>query len=230
MVHIGNDWDEVLSGEFESDYYRVLREKLITEYASSTVYPPKEDIFNALKICSYSDVKVVILGQDPYHEPGEAHGLAFSVKKGVALPPSLKNIYKEIESDMGRPALPLRLSQADSEKGEGDLTCWAKQGVLLLNASLTVRAHEAQSHKALGWQTLTDNIIKKLNERDEPIVYILWGNSAKAKLPLITNPNHFVILGAHPSPLAASRGFFGGKYFSKANKFLELFGKEKIDW
>lgn len=215
MVNIGNDWDRVLDGEFEKEYYLNLREFLKKEYASRTIYPDMYDIFNALKMTPYKDVKAVIIGQDPYHEPGQAHGLAFSVKKGVRIPPSLVNIYKELHDDIGF-EIP----------SHGYLEEWTKQGVLLLNVVLTVRRGDANSHKGKGWETFTDNVIKKLNEREEPIVFILWGANARSKKAFITNPNHHIIESVHPSPLSAHRGFFGGKYFSRTNEFL----KEPIDW
>ena len=219
MVNIGNSWDEVLSGEFEKEYYRELRAFLISEYRSKAVYPDMHDIFNALKYTAFTDVKAVILGQDPYHEPGQAHGLCFSVKKGVPKPPSLVNIFEELKSDLG-------ISPPD----HGCLEDWAKRGVLLLNTVLTVRRGEANSHKGKGWEILTDRVICLLNEREKPAVFILWGANAKAKKELITNPRHLIITGAHPSPLSAYNGFFRGGYFSKTNEFLELAGEEKIDW
>ena len=219
MVHIGNDWDEILSGEFEKDYYLKLRDFLIGEYRSTAVYPEMGDIFNALKFTAYHDVKVVILGQDPYHEPGQAHGMAFSVKPGVTPPPSLVNIFKELKEDLG----------TDIPK-TGYLVPWAEQGVLLLNTVLTVRAHAANSHRGKGWEVLTDRIISLLNEREEPVVFILWGRNAREKKDLITNGRHLILEGAHPSPLSAYNGFFGGRYFSKANEFLEANGKEPVDW
>lgn len=215
MVNIGNDWDKVLEGEFDKEYYRKLRSFLIEEYKNQIVYPDMYDIFNALKYTAFSDVKAVILGQDPYHQPGEAHGLCFSVKKGVRIPPSLVNIYKELESDLGIAPPP-----------HGCLESWAKNGVLLLNAVLTVRQSSPNSHKGKGWEVFTDQVIKHLNAREKPMVFILWGNNAREKKELITNPNHLVLEGAHPSPFAAHKGFFGGRYFSKANGFL----KDPIDW
>lgn len=218
MVNIGNDWDEILKGEFEKDYYLKLREFLKTEYFSREIYPDMYDIFNALKFTPYSSVKAVILGQDPYHEPGQAHGLCFSVKKGVPKPPSLINIFKELESDTGiRPP------------SHGCLESWAKNGVLLLNAVLTVRRGAANSHKGKGWEIFTDNVIRYLNLRKEPIVFILWGRNARDKKSLITNPAHLILEGAHPSPLSAYNGFFGGRYFSKADEFMRRSGKN-IDW
>ena len=219
MVNIGNDWDGILRGEFEKPYYLQLREFLKTEYQTQTVYPDMYDIFNALKFTPYASVKAVILGQDPYHEPGQAHGLSFSVKEGVEPPPSLKNIYKELNSDLGIPI-----------PRQGDLTKWAQQGVLLLNASLTVRRGQADSHKGKGWEIFTDRVMTLLNEREDPMVFILWGGKAKAKIPLITNKRHCIITSAHPSPLSAHYGFFGSKPFSKCNRFLESIGKQPIDW
>ncbi len=219
MVRIENDWDDVLQGEFEKEYYLKLRDFLTEEYKSQTIYPPKEDIFNALKYSAYSDTKVVILGQDPYHEPGQAHGLCFSVNKGVQIPPSLVNIYKEIQDDLGI-----------TPPNHGYLESWAKQGVLLLNAVLTVRKGQANSHKGKGWENFTDRVVELLNEREEPMVFILWGANAQAKQSLITNKNHLILAGPHPSPLSAYRGFFGGAYFSKANRFLEITGQKPIDW
>lgn len=219
MVYIGNDWDNVLEGEFEKDYYKKLEEFLEAEYREHTVYPPKENLFNALKFSSYEDTKVVILGQDPYHEPNQAHGLCFSVNKGVKVPPSLVNIYKEIQSDLG--LIP---------PNHGCLEDWARQGVLLLNTVLTVRRGEANSHKGKGWEIFTDRIVKLLNEREKPMVFILWGANAKLKKALITNKEHMIITGVHPSPLSAFNGFFGGGYFSKANRFLEVTGQSPINW
>ena len=219
MVKIGNSWDCVLEGEFEKQYYRELRSFLISEYKSGTVYPDMYDIFNALKYTAYEDVKAVILGQDPYHEPGQAHGLCFSVQKGIAKPPSLVNIFKELESDLGV-----------GQPGHGCLSDWAKQGVLLLNTVLTVRRGHANSHKGKGWEVFTDKVISLLNAREKPMVFILWGANAKAKGLLLTNPFHFVIKGAHPSPLSAHNGFWGGKYFSLANDFLTSNGENPIDW
>ncbi len=219
MVYIGNDWDNVLEGEFEKDYYKKLEEFLEAEYREHTVYPPKENLFNALKFSSYEDTKVVILGQDPYHEPNQAHGLCFSVNKGIKVPPSLVNIYKEIQSDLG--LIP---------PNHGCLEDWARQGVLLLNTVLTVRRGEANSHKGKGWEIFTDRIVKLLNEREKPMVFILWGANAKSKKALITNKEHMIITGVHPSPLSAFNGFFGGGYFSKANRFLEVTGQSPINW
>lgn len=220
MVNIGNDWDNVLKGEFNKEYYLKLRRFLKSEYANHTVYPDMYDIFNRLKYTPYADVKVVILGQDPYHEPGQAHGLSFSVQKGVALPPSLVNIYKEISDEFG-----VRMP-----RDCGCLTDWAKQGVLLLNATLTVRAHRANSHSKRGWQIFTDNVIKKLNEREKPVVFMLWGSNARSKKAFIDTDRHLVLECAHPSPLSAYRGFFGCGHFIKANEFLARHGEKPIDW
>jgi len=219
MVQLGNDWDNILKGEFEKEYYQELRTFLISEYKSKTIYPNMYDIFNALKHTAYHDVKAVILGQDPYHEPGQAHGLCFSVQKGIAKPPSLVNIFKELESDLGI-----------KSPNHGFLLEWAEQGVLLLNTALTVRRGQANSHKGKGWELFTDQVITLLNERDKPLVFILWGANAKAKSVFLTNPNHKIITGAHPSPLSAHNGFWGGKYFSKTNDFLMLHGESPIDW
>ena len=221
MVSIGNDWDDILAGEFDKEYYKKLRQFLITEYRNGTVYPDMNDIFNALKYTPYSKVRAVILGQDPYHEPGQAHGMAFSVRKGVEQPPSLVNIFKELEEDLGIPRPP---------KDNGYLVPWAVQGVLLLNTVLTVRAHAANSHQNKGWETFTDRVIELLNEREQPMVFILWGGKAKAKSALITNSRHLVLTGAHPSPLSAYNGFFGGRYFSRTNEFLSEHGEGEIDW
>lgn len=219
MVKIGNDWDGIIGGEFEKEYYLKLREYLKTEYSSRKIFPDMYDIFNALKLTPYSAVKAVILGQDPYHEPGQAHGLSFSVRDGTALPPSLKNIYKELEDDIGIPAAK-----------SGDLTPWAKQGVLLMNAVLTVRQGQANSHKGMGWEIFTDEVIKKLNMRDTPIAFILWGANARSKKAYITNPIHGIFESAHPSPLSAYSGFFGSRVFSRVNKFLIENEIPPIDW
>lgn len=219
MVNIGNEWDELLKDEFQKEYYLKLRQILAHEYRTQTIYPDMYDIFNALKYTSYSDVKAVILGQDPYHGPGQAHGLCFSVKKGVQPPPSLQNIFKEIQSDLGI-----------TPPNHGELTSWAQRGVLLLNTALTVRAGQANSHKGLGWETFTDRVIALLNERETPIVFLLWGANARQKATLITNPAHLKLTCAHPSPLSAFNGFFGCKHFSKANEFLTAHGMEEIDW
>ncbi len=218
MVNIGNDWDELLKVEFESQYYLDLREFLKYEYSNGVVYPDMNDIFNAFKYTSYKNTRVVILGQDPYINENEAHGLSFSVKHGVKTPPSLKNVYKEIEEDLN-----IKMDN------HGNLQKWAEQGVLLLNTTLTVRKKQSASHKGHGWETFTDNVIKLLNNKDEPIVFLLWGNPAKAKAELITNKNHLVLMAAHPSPLARG-AFFGSKHFSQTNEFLEKNKLEPIDW
>ena len=220
MVNLGNEWDKVLEGEFDKEYYLKLREFLKSEYFNHTVYPNMYDIFNALKYTAYPDVKVVIIGQDPYHGPNQAHGLAFSVQKGIAPPPSLVNIYKEIEAEYG----------VTMPKNYGCLTKWAKQGVLLLNTTLTVRAHNANSHKDAGWQIFTDNVIRKLNEREKPCVFLLWGSHAINKRKLIDETKHFVLTAPHPSPLSAYRGFFGCNHFKMVNEFLSAKGMAPIDW
>ena len=219
MRIIGNDWDEVLGEEFDKPYYQELRIFLDGEYRSRTIYPLPQYIYTALKLTPYKDVKVVILGQDPYHEPGQAHGLAFSVNKGIEIPPSLVNIYKELQDDLGC-----------SIPNHGCLVEWAKQGVLLLNAVLTVQAHRANSHKGRGWERLTDTIIQKVNEKEEPVVFILWGSNARSKKQFITNQKHLVLESVHPSPLSAYNGFFGSRPFSKTNRFLEENGIQPIDW
>lgn len=218
-VNLKNDWKDLLKDEFNKEYYLKLRHFLINEYNSKTIFPDMYDIFNALEFTSFKDVKVVILGQDPYHGPSQAHGLSFSVKPGVKAPPSLVNIYKELRDDLGC-YIP----------NNGYLKKWADQGVLLLNTSLTVRSGEANSHKNIGWEILTDKIIELLNEREDPVIFILWGNNAISKEKLITNKWHYIIKSVHPSPLSAFRGFFGSKPFSKSNKFLESIGKQAIDW
>ena len=214
-----NDWKELLEDEFSKNYYQTLRQFLIEEYKTKKIYPDKYDIFNALHFTPYIDIKVVILGQDPYHGPGQAHGLSFSVNPGVKTPPSLLNIYKELNSDLGC-YIP----------NNGYLKKWADQGVLLLNTSLTVRAGEANSHKNIGWQVFTDKIISLVNEKDDPVVFLLWGNNAIKKKELITNKRHLILTSVHPSPLSASRGFFGSKPFSKINNFLISVNKDPIDW
>lgn len=219
MVELHNEWDDILKDEFAKDYYLKIRKFLANEYRNRTVYPDMYDIFNALKYTSFSEVKAVIIGQDPYHEPNQAHGLSFSVQKGVEIPPSLVNIYKELEDDLGI-----------KPPSHGNLVTWAKQGVLLLNATLTVRAHEANSHAGIGWQIFTDRVISLLNESPSPIAFLLWGANARRKKELITNRKHFIIESAHPSPLSAYRGFFGSRPFSKINQFLERTGRTPIDW
>ena len=219
MVDFENDWNALLQGEFEQEYYQRLRAILAKEYRTHTVYPDMHDIFNALKYTSYSNAKVVILGQDPYYGKGQAHGLCFSVQKGVPIPPSLMNIYKEIQNDLGLPM-----------PSHGNLTAWAKQGVVLLNTILTVRAGSPNSHKDIGWQTFTDHVVQKLNQREKPLVFLLWGANAKRKRELITNPNHFVLQAAHPSPFSANHGFFGCRHFSKTNTILAQTGQQPIDW
>ena len=220
MVNFGNDWDKLLEDEFKKDYYLKLRQFLANEYKTQRIFPGMYDIFNAMKLTSYNDVKAVIIGQDPYHGEGQAHGLSFSVKKGVAPPPSLVNIFKEIKSDVG----------IDNSGKHGELTKWAKNGVLLLNSVLTVRANSPKSHQGMGWEIFTDDVIKLLNLREKPMVFLLWGRDAKNKAKLITNPNHCILMSAHPSPLSAYNGFFGCKHFSKANEFLTSKGIEPIDW
>lgn len=218
MVHIGNDWDALLADEFESEYYRRLRVFLKREYAAGAVYPDMHDIFNALKLTPYSAVSVVILGQDPYHGPGQAHGLSFSVRRGVPAPPSLCNIFQELRNDVGAP-IPTH----------GCLESWARQGVLLLNTVLTVRAGRANSHRGAGWEIFTDHVIQKLAQRPDPMVFMLWGANARAKAAFLKDTPHLVLQCAHPSPLSASNGFFGCRHFSKANAFLKPYGRE-IDW
>lgn len=219
MVVIGNDWDEKLSSLFSSELYAKIREFLKKEYSAHVVYPSMYDIFNAFKYTPYNKVKAVILGQDPYHGEGQAHGLCFSVKDGVALPPSLVNIYKELQSDLG-------IEPAKS----GCLTKWAENGVMLLNTTLTVRAGQANSHSACGWQQFTDEVIKILSAREKPMVFILWGGNARSKKKLIDTNRHLVLECAHPSPLSAYNGFFGCKHFSKTNDFLVAHGETPIDW
>ena len=219
MVHIGNSWDSILAEEFRSDWYMQLREFLKYEYSHYRIYPDMYDIFNALKYTDYHDVKAVIVGQDPYHGAGQAHGLCFSVKKGIEPPPSLKNIFAELNADLGVP-----IPQS------GELTKWAKEGVLLLNTALTVREGQANSHRGKGWEKLTDAIISKLNERDKPMVFILWGGNARAKKSLINSRKHLILESAHPSPLSAYNGFFGNRHFSRTNQFLIQNGIEPINW
>lgn len=219
MVNLNNDWDILLKDEFNKEYYKNLREFLKQEYSTKIIYPDMHNIFESLKLTSYKDVKVVILGQDPYHGPNQAHGLAFSVMPNISIPPSLLNIYKEINADLGC-YIP----------NNGYLINWAKQGILLLNTVLTVREGEANSHKNKGWEIFTDKVISLLNDRKDPIVFLLWGNNAKQKTSLITNKNHYILTSVHPSPLSASRGFLGCKHFSKTNSILKDLHKNSIDW
>lgn len=220
MVNIGNDWDILLKEQFESEYYKKLRRFLVSEYNNYNVYPPADCIFNALKTTAFCDVKAVILGQDPYHGAGQAHGLCFSVKKGVQPPPSLKNIYAEIENDVG----------IHIDRNYGELTHWAEQGVLMLNTTLTVREGMAGSHRGKGWEIFTDSVISLINSKTTPVAFILWGANAKAKIPLITNKIHGIFTAAHPSPLSAYNGFFGCRHFSAVNTFLLQNGMTPIDW
>ena len=219
MVDFGNDWNEVLAGEFDKEYYRTLRKFLAEEYRTQTIFPPMYDIFNAFKTTPFADVKVCIIGQDPYFRQGQAHGMCFSVRKGVAVPPSLRNIYKELESDLGIP--PCK---------DGYLKKWAEQGVLLLNTVLTVREGQPLSHKDKGWEIFTDTVMRKLNEKTTPVVFLLWGSPAKKKAEIITNPIHLKLTAPHPSPMSASYGFFGCRHFSKTNAFLIKNGLSPIDW
>ena len=219
MVKLGNDWDGLLADEWEKPYYKELHEFLKKEYSSTKVYPDMYDIFNALKYTSFADTKAVIIGQDPYHGPGQAHGLCFSVKKGVPLPPSLVNIYKEISDDLGV-----------TMPSHGELTGWARQGVLLLNTVLTVRAGQPNSHKDKGWEFFTDRVISELNKKERPVVFLLWGANAEKKARIITNPKHYKLITVHPSPLSAYRGFFGCRHFSKTNELLKKNGIPEIKW
>lgn len=221
MFRFGNSWDALLAPEAEKDYYKQLRIFLKSEYLKSGVpiYPDMNDIFNAFKYTDYNNVRAVILGQDPYHGPNQAHGLCFSVKKGVEQPPSLVNIFKELQSDLGI-----------TPPNHGELTSWAENGVMLLNSVLTVRASSAGSHRAKGWEIFTDKAISLLNERETPIVFLLWGGYARAKKSLITNKQHLILEAPHPSPLSAYNGFFGCKHFSKCNEFLKSNGLSEIDW
>lgn len=219
MAAISNDWAEKISIEYKKPYYRELFSFIKEEYSKVVVYPPSEDIFNAMHLTPLSEVKCVILGQDPYHEPGQAHGLCFSVKPDIKIPPSLENIYKELHDDIGF-----------SIPNHGYLEEWAKQGVLLLNTVLTVRAHQAFSHRGKGWEQFTDAIIRTVNEVERPIVFLLWGKPAQEKKALLNNPKHLILEAPHPSPLSAYRGFFGCKHFSKANDFLVQNGETPIDW
>lgn len=219
MPPISNDWLEPLKAEFKKPYYRQLYEKILQEYRTTAVYPPADDIFNAFHLTPLKDVKVVILGQDPYHGTGQAHGLCFSVNMDVEIPPSLVNIYQELHDDLGC-----------SIPKHGCLEKWAKQGVLLLNTVLTVRAHQAMSHRGIGWEEFTDAVIETVNRQDRPVVYLLWGKPAQMKKRMLDNPKQLVLEAPHPSPLSAYRGFFGCKHFSRANAFLEQHGVEPIDW
>lgn len=216
----GNDWENLLKDETEKEYFKKLMAFLENEYKTETIYPPKEEIFSALSETSFQNTKAVIIGQDPYHAPSQAHGLSFSVKKGVKLPPSLKNIYKEIYSDLG----------ITEPENCGNLTPWAKEGVLLLNSVLTVREGSPASHKGKGWEIFTDRIIELLNEKEKPIVFLLWGSPAIKKAEKITSPHHLKLTSVHPSPLSAYRGFFGCRHFSKANEFLIKTGQNPINW
>ena len=215
---INKKWDIVLKDEFKKDYFRNLGAFVKSEYKTKTIFPPYENIFDALRFTDYDKVKVVILGQDPYHGLGEAHGLSFSVKEGIKMPPSLLNIFKELYNDLG------------VKRTKSDLTDWAKEGVLLLNSIMTVVKDRPLSHKDKGWEIFTDTVISKLNEREDPVIFVLWGSFARSKKELITNSRHKIIESVHPSPLSANRGFFGSKPFSKINKYLNDMGKEEIKW
>lgn len=212
-------WDDFIQGESKKDYFKKLSSFLARDSKTNIILPPKEEIFTAFKECPFETTRVVLLGQDPYFNPGQAHGLSFSVKSGVQIPPSLQNIHKELKNDLSCPISKM-----------GDLTEWAKQGVLLLNSVLTVRQGEPASHKGQGWETFTDNVLKKLNAEKDRLVFLMWGGFAKSKVPLIANPSHLILNGAHPSPLSAYNGFFGGKYFSNTNQFLERNGMAPINW
>ena len=216
---IGNDWDNKLELIWNSEGFKKFYKIIENEYNTKTIFPPKDYIFNALKLTPYSNTKVVIVGQDPYHGVGEAHGLSFSVQDGIKIPPSLQNIYKELNADLDIPIY-----------NKGDLTKWGKEGVLMLNAVLTVEKDKPASHRNMGWELLTDYIIKVLNQKEEPVVFILWGNFAKEKTKFITNPNHYIITSPHPSPFSARNGFFGSKPFSKTNNFLKSQNLKEIDW
>lgn len=218
-VQIEESWKQILSAEFEKDYFRQLTDFVRNEYRSTTVYPPGKLIFNAFNLCPFEQVKVVIIGQDPYHGPGQAHGLCFSVNDNVPFPPSLRNIFKEIQDDLGKPILE-----------SGNLTRWAKQGVLLLNATLTVRAHQAGSHQRRGWEEFTDAAIRALAEQREHLVFILWGAYAQKKGAFIDRSRHLVLTSVHPSPLSAHNGFFGNRHFSRANEYLQQHGQTTIEW
>lgn len=218
-ININEEWKNALEEEFEKPYFKKLWEQVSEEYITNEIFPPVEDVFNAFNYTPLSKVKCVIIGQDPYHNVGQAHGLCFSVKPGVAIPPSLVNIYKELHDDIG-------FQIPDN----GYLEKWAKQGILMLNTVLTVRAHEANSHKGMGWEKFTDAVIKVINEQDRPIVYLLWGAPAQKKAAKVDNPKHLLLKAPHPSPLSSYRGFFGCKHFSKTNEFLEKNGLEPIEW
>ena len=219
MVNLNNDWDEILKDEFEKEYYQKLRKFLITEYKSETIYPKMENIFSALKLTSYKDCKVLILGQDPYHGPNQAHGLAFSVNIGIKTPPSLQNMYKELRDELGLYV-----------PNNGYLVPWAEQGILLLNTALTVRAGAANSHSKVGWEIFTDSIIKYLNDREDPVIFVLWGGNARKKKAFINTDRHYILEAAHPSPLSAHNGFFGCGHFKKINEILSNLGKKEINW
>ena len=219
MAALSGEWLEAMQGEFRQPYYKQLFQKVNEEYRTQRIFPPADDIFNAFHYTPLGEVKVVIFGQDPYHGENQAHGLCFSVKPGVDIPPSLVNIYKELHDDLGC-AIP----------SHGYLTKWAKQGVLMMNTVLTVRAHQANSHRGIGWEAFTDAAIRVLNEQDRPIVFILWGAPAQMKKSMLTNPKHLILEAPHPSPLSSYRGFFGSKPFSKTNEFLAAHGIKTIDW
>ena len=219
MGIVANDWIPYFKEESEKEYYKKLTKTMASEYASRQIFPPKDQIFSAFLLTPYKDVKVVILGQDPYHNEHQAHGLCFSVQKGVEIPPSLVNIYQELHDDLGCYIL-----------NNGYLVKWAEQGVLMLNTVLTVRAHQANSHRMLGWETFTDRVIELVDAKEEPVVFLLWGTPAQKKAEMLHNPNHLVLKAPHPSPLSAYRGFFGCKHFSKTNEFLKAHGLEPIDW
>lgn len=219
MGAIQNDWLEAVGGEFRKPYYKELYEFVKEEYNTTTVYPPSDDIFNALHLTALKDVKVLVLGQDPYHGARQAHGLSFSVLPGQKIPPSLRNIYQELHDDLGC-YIP----------NNGYLEKWAKQGVLMLNTVLTVRAHKPNSHQGRGWEHFTDAIIEAVNREERPIVYLLWGRPAQSKIPMLNNPKHLILKAPHPSPYSADRGFFGCRHFSQANDFLKANGQEPIDW
>lgn len=216
---IGNKWDEILKDEFEKPYFKELMDFVQNEYKTKTIYPYFPNVFNALKYTDYDDIKVVILGQDPYHGTGEAHGLSFSVLEGVTKPPSLRNIFKELKDDLNI-----------DEPEHGNLEAWTREGVMLLNSVLTVEKDKPASHQNRGWETFTDEVIRKINEREKSVVFLLWGSFAKSKKELITNKNHYIIESAHPSPFSANKGFFGTKPFSKANEFLKQNGQNEINW